>query len=114
VSAQRIEEELRQKLAVVDLGLAAQQFLSTPLGKYVHDRAIAEVETGVEDLKRVDPTDARAVMKLQGEIWRAESFMYWMADAIREGAELATQLIAEERAGLGAGLDHHGGDATGN
>lgn len=109
----RIEDALRAKLGIVDLGLSAQQFLSTPLGKYVHDRAVAEVDTKVEELKRCDPTDAKAVMKLQGEIWRAESFLYWMADAIREGAELATQMIAEERQALGG--DHAaGGDPTGS
>lgn len=98
--------EIREKLAKVDLGLQAQAFLSTPVGKYLVDRAEGEVAAGVERLKTMDIVkDPLTALQVQSDIKRAESFMYWMAEVITEGAETMNEVISQERAeqGLQAG-----------
>jgi hypothetical protein len=80
----------------VSLGEQAEAFLASPLGKYLVGRAEAEVEEGVEALKRADPEDAKAIRAIQTIIARAESFQYWLAEAIMAG-ENAQQELTEEQ-----------------
>lgn len=103
--------ELLAQLAKVDIGLAAQQFLDGPLGKFLVHKAEVEVEDKVALLKEHDIVkDPKGAVKLQNEIWRAETFMYWIGDAIREGREITQELTERERQ---ASVDT-GGDATGS
>lgn len=112
----RISPETREKLEKVDFGLQVQAFLGTRIGKYLVDRAQAEVEEFTGKLK-AHPilTDPNGAAQLQCEIKTAENVLYWLADAIREGTQLMEQMMAEERQALG--LDEGGaqsGDPTGN
>lgn len=110
-----ITPEMQQALQKVDFGLQCQAFLSTKIGKFLVGKAEAEVEEKTQALKQHDILgDPNGAARLQCEIWRAESFMYWMAEAINEGADITKQLITEERQALG--IDDGGGsaDATGN
>jgi len=80
----------------VQLGLSAESFLGSPLGKFLVGRAEGEIEEAVEKLKTTDPEDAKAIRDLQNRIYRAESVQYWLAEAIMTG-ENAQQELLDER-----------------
>lgn len=108
-------KEMREKLAKVDFGLQVQAFLRSKIGVFLVDRAQSEVEEKTSRLKQFDilgdPTGAKT---LQMEIACAENVLYWLAEAVREGATLMEQMMAEERSASGiGGTDDHGGDPTG-
>jgi hypothetical protein len=101
------DPETQKKLAAIDLSMQARQFLSAPLGKFLSRRAQAHVELHTEQLKTMDIlADPKAALRTQMEIRLGETFMYWLADLLNEGAELTQELVAEERAR--AGIDSDG------
>lgn len=96
------DEQMREKLATIDLSMEARQFLGTRVGKFLALRAKAHVDMHVAQLKTMDIMgDPRAALKVQMEIANGENFMHWLAELLREGAQLTEELIAEERAQLG-------------
>lgn len=82
-------EELYQQIS---LGMDAQKFVESPLGKYLLERAAAEKDEALRSLSVVDPCDWKAVMTLQNIIHRAESFGQWLLDAIEEGRRLEREV----------------------
>lgn len=110
-----ITPEMQDALRKVDFGLQVQQFLKTRIGKYLLERAAEEVEEKTQALKTHDILgNPNGAARLQAEIWRAESFMYWLAEAVTAGADITQQLIAEERQARGDDEGSQSGDATGN
>lgn len=75
-------EELYARAA---FGQQAQQFWSSQLGEYLQGRARECYTAAIRELKICDPTDAKRVSRLQGEVWRAESFEDWLSEAILDG-----------------------------
>lgn len=84
--------EQRLLLAEVDLGLEADQFLRSKIGKYIVGRATDQSEAAMEKLKIVDPTDAKAVQSIQNDIWRADTLATWITDLIRGGKNAEDQI----------------------
>lgn len=111
----RVSPEMREKLAAVDFGMEVQGFLATRIGKYLVQRAQNEVEAKTALLKQYDilgnPTGAKT---LQMEIKSAEDVLYWLSDAIREGAQLMQQLVDEEQTARGHEGASQEGDITGS
>jgi hypothetical protein len=66
-------------------GQQVDQFWLSQIGNYLQTRAREEYTAALESLKSCDPTDARLVMKLQGDIWRTEAFEKWLSEAILDG-----------------------------
>ena len=97
----RLSQEIREKFATVEFGLDCQQFLDSKIGKYLLHRAEQDVEAGIEALKNVDASQIERVRQIQSDVKRAESFMYWMAEAITAGAEAANELIDAEQSATG-------------
>lgn len=110
-----LSKEQQEKLAQVDFGLQVQAFLGSRIGKYLVDRASREVEENTTRLKAhpilKDPAGAA---ELQLEIKASEKFLYWLGDAVREGAQLMEAMMAEERQALGLDEGSQTGDPTGN
>jgi hypothetical protein len=77
--------EVRELVKASELGTEAENFLGTELGKYLVQRAEAECEAAVESLKTVSPTATEEIRTLQNQIYRAESFQYWLGEAVTEG-----------------------------
>lgn len=92
MSAQGPTDQQRELLAEVDMGLAAEQFLRSKLGKYMVARAAHEAETAIDKLKIIDPNDVNGVRALQNDIWRGDSFATWITDLIRGGKTAEHQL----------------------
>ena len=82
-------------MATVSLGIDAETFVLSPLGKYLIGRAEHEVEQAVEQLKRVAPEDAKVIAALLHHIRVAESVPRWLADAIQAGHNAEYQLRTE-------------------
>jgi len=77
-------------------GEVASNFIRSEMGVYLVKRAEDEVEKAVEELKRVNARDGKAVEDIQNRIWKAESFQQWLADAVIEGAEALKILDGED------------------
>jgi hypothetical protein len=116
MSQHPLTQEMQADLAIVDFSMEVQAFLKTRIGKYLLDRAADESTRKLIALKVHDiAADPAGAIKLQGEIWRAESFVFWLTEAINAGTELMKQMLAEERQALGQdGTEQPGGDSTGN
>lgn len=91
--------ELRQ----VGLGLDAEAFMDSDLGRdflsVVSDRAV-EAMNQLKNIKAGDFTSleqyARAVLDLQNEVQRAETFEEWMVEVVETGRNTEENLIAQE------------------
>lgn len=74
--------EIEERIA---LGEEAKQFLNSPLGKYIQEKAYVLVDGAKEELAVVDPTDARKIAELQNVIARFDKFSEWLNGVILEG-----------------------------
>lgn len=72
-------------LAAVALGLDAEQFMNSPLGRYLVDRIESEVYAALSELKQVDAEDPRHIRDLQNRVYRAEKILTWLDEVIQEG-----------------------------
>lgn len=81
----------RQKIELADKAIA---FLESPLGKHLAHRAEAEERAALEALATVDPEDSARIRALQNDVWRAQSVLQWLGEAINEGVA-AQQDIGE-------------------
>ena len=95
--------EKTEGLKDVALGMDAEAFMDSDLGReflnVVSDRAIAAMDV----LKRVKPSEfktldqfARAVLDLQNEVLRAETFEEWIVEVVETGHNTEQNLIAQE------------------
>lgn len=80
----------------LELGIEAEAFLNSPIGKYLAERSEAERDEAIEEFRQVDPTDAVKVRNIQNRIWRAESFATWLAQAIQNGRFAEFELKAND------------------
>src|SRR5262245_47938803 len=96
------DPETHVKLAEVKLGLEVEDFVRSPVGRYLLGRAAIEVKAATEVLKKADPEDAKAVRAAQNRIALMESFEKWLEDAIGNGNNAEAQL--KETEDLGGGI----------
>ena len=87
------DKERRDIINAIDFGIEVEAFLRSKVGQYLIQRAEGEIADALEALKEIDPDNAPAIRALQGQIKRAESIQYWMAEAIQEGLNNAKLLI---------------------
>ena len=88
------DNELAEVQAEIALGLDCEAFMQSSAGRYLQARANQEIETALERLKTVDPTDPEAVRRLQNDVRVAEAFLIWMGEAVTSG-EQAQKLFIE-------------------
>lgn len=74
-----------QLMKIQALGEEAERFITSPLGKFMIERAEGEVKDAVEALKVIDPTDTQEIRILQNKIKTGEDFQYWLAEAVQDG-----------------------------
>lgn len=85
---QREGEELRGRIA---FGLDVQQFMGSTLGRYLQNKANADIEAALDALKTADPEDPKAIRKLQNDVAVAESVLLWLGEAVTEGEQAERQ-----------------------
>lgn len=83
------DEILLQKAA---LGDEAQAFMESAIGQAIIFKAQEARAKGLAELKIVDADDPAKIRHWQNEVWKAEAFMGWLAELIRDG-ESALQLL---------------------
>lgn len=67
------------------LGIEAQTFIESNLGKYVIARAEKQIDAANMALSEVDPFDSARVAHLQAKIGVARAAVQWIAEAVNEG-----------------------------
>lgn len=82
-------------IAEAILGRDAQEFVNTELGQYLVGRANQEKKDALEQLARVSVWRRNRIRDLQARVWRAESFLVWMAELITSGRQAEQALDAE-------------------
>lgn len=91
-----MEESDRQAMFdLAALGREVDAFWGSRMGEYLLTRCDREYVTALEQLKTCDPTNSTLIIRLQGEVWRAQSFRGWLEEAIRTG--LSAENLLEER-----------------
>lgn len=75
-------------------GQEVQDFLLSPIGRYLAGRAQEEAEEALQLLRRVAPWRTRRVRQLQNQVQVAEWFQQWLGNAVADG--LNAQQILED------------------
>lgn len=96
------EQDRAERLKVVALGIEAERFLTSPLGRYFITRAEHQREEALANLIGADPHKADLVQRLQNEVRLVDMVQQWIADAITEGQAQEKALIDEQLEGGGS------------
>ena len=91
-----MSDDRTQALRTVSLGIDAETFLASPLGRHIVAKAEDDIRTAVAELCVVDPHEVEKVRMLQNQVWRAESIQQWIAEAIQDGLHAEQIYIADE------------------
>jgi hypothetical protein len=89
--------ESNELLERAAFGKQVELFWGSAIGQYLQNRARDQYTAAVQELKTVDPTDWRAVAKLQQSMVIAENFESWLSEAVIDGAK-ALELLEDENA----------------
>ena len=80
-------DELNHFRETAHIGMDAEAFKNTPLGRWMIDKAKEDRQGIVEELILTDPTDAKTVADLQGKAVLLGLFEEWLNQAIADGIE---------------------------
>jgi hypothetical protein len=84
------------KMEQAVFGEEVRRFLQEDrIGRYITAKAAQQTESGLLELKDIDPEDAKAIRAIQTKIRVAESVVSWLAEAIDNG-ERAQQILEDE------------------
>ena len=98
---QRIEfanERERELFTEARFGETVRSFLVSEVGRYLHGRAVGEVQECQDKCLELDPDEPGFEIefrKLKQKAHHAETFMRYLADALQNG-ELAAQQLDDE------------------
>lgn len=91
-----MQSDVRQQLFdYAALGREIESFWGSSVGTYLLKRADDEYVKAISELETCDPTDFKAIVKCQGETWRAKSFRKWLTEGIEAGR--VAENVLEER-----------------
>jgi hypothetical protein len=86
----RLDQETRNSIA---FGFDVQNWITSPIGRYVIDKSHKQCEGFRTELETVDPTDADEIRKIQLEIAARRIWQAWLYEAIAEGEAAQKQFI---------------------
>lgn len=89
-------QDVREIQQAIDLSFQVEAFLQGPIGRYLIQRAEAQIEEALDQLKHVDPENASQIRAIQHNIHVAEDFQYWLAEAIQAGHNAAENFMKEQ------------------
>jgi hypothetical protein len=90
------ELERQERMKVVSLGIEAEHFALSSLGRHITARAEREREEALKQLIKADPHDVNAVQRLQNEVRVIDKVQQWIADAIMDGQAVEKAMVEEE------------------
>lgn len=82
----------KRLLDTVELGIQAEAFKASPVGKTLCLMAQLQADDAMAALKQADPHNAKTVQDLQNVIWRGESFCQFLDEIIADGRQAADVL----------------------
>lgn len=71
----------------------AEKFLTSPLGRYLVERANREIAAATLKLVAADPEDAKLGREIRNEIYRATAVIDWIDEAVHDGLLAQDELI---------------------
>lgn len=77
-------------------GRQVEDFLSGPIGSHLVRKAREQSQLAVDQLKTVDPENAKAVRALQNQVMLADSIAGWLGDVVHEG-QVALEALKEDQ-----------------
>lgn len=77
-------------------GQEVQDFLHSPIGDFLLNRAETQLQAAIDKLKKINPEDTTGILSLQTKIELLETFESWLGDAVVEGLT-AIQIIEGEQ-----------------
>ena len=86
-------------LTVVQLGVEAEQFKVSQLGRYLSQCADEEIENARDQLCEDDPVNTDLITKLQNKVFRASQVLCWIDEAVESGQHAASLLQQREEEG---------------
>ena len=86
------QSERDMEMTRVDFGDEVEQFLKTRVGRYMLQMAQLNIDEAVEELKKCDAEDFKAVRKWQNKIQVAESIQQWLLEAVAAGLQALQRL----------------------
>lgn len=81
---------------LVAFGAHAEAFLKGPIGRYLLDRSREEIDAAMQELKAVDPEDAKRIRALQAIVARNEGVECWLGEIVQAGWDARNLLAGEE------------------
>jgi len=85
-------EEADELLSIARMGVDAEAFVRTPLGKFLVSKADREIAAATDELVAADPEDVKKNRDLRNRIHVANMFVTWLRDAIEIGRAAHDQL----------------------
>jgi hypothetical protein len=74
------------------MGIEAERFLASGVGRYLVERANNDANLAVEALKTVNPDDPCRVRELQSDLNVPDKIVHWLAEMVSEGNACEFQL----------------------
>lgn len=87
-----MSEDTDHFVSIARMGIDAETFMRSPVGRFVEGRARAEEAAALEALVDADPDDAKLNRELRNQIHVARMFLVWIGDAINAGHAAHAQL----------------------
>jgi len=81
-------------LSLARMGIDAESFMNTKLGKFLQQKATSEIDAATAELIAADPTDVKANTELRNQINVAGMFLLWLTESINIGHSALEQLKA--------------------
>jgi hypothetical protein len=78
------------------MGIEAEDFCRTSLGKFILGKADGEIQEATADLVSADPEDIKLNRELRNKIHVARMFKVWLGEAISVGRVAHDQLDEQE------------------
>ncbi|MDD5084198.1 MAG: hypothetical protein PHT88_04725 [Candidatus Moranbacteria bacterium] len=79
-------------LKQAQLGIEAEAFIHTDLGKFLIDKADDDLQRGYEGFLSLTPGDTDGLLMLQSQCQRAIHFKSWLLEAISSGHYAESEL----------------------
>ena len=70
---------------IATLGEQLESFWKSDVGEYLRLRALSEYNSALADFQECDPSDVKAVIRIQNRMGMASRFKRWLDEGISEG-----------------------------
>lgn len=84
-----------EMLSLARMGIDAEVFMTTPLGRFLTEKASMERDAAIALLVAADPEDAKANREYRNRIHVSNMFLEWIGDAVNIGKS-ATEMLRQQ------------------